>query len=66
MIAIEWTDADAYRVHHGNDRICDFARRDYDAGRHKHWLDHVEGSPGMIVCSACGRYWEDTRPEEQE
>ena len=54
------TDEVAFRAHFSNDRICDHARRDPAAGRHKHWLRGTFDSD-VVQCCVCGKSWH--RPE---
>lgn len=45
------------RFTHQNERICDFAHRDVDAGLHRHVIENEGGDDGSVVCVACGRIW---------
>jgi hypothetical protein len=53
-LAKDHTDSHAVRFFDGNDRICDRARPDEDAGLHKHAVETYENR-GIIVCICCGR-----------
>ena len=50
------TDADAARFSTANDRICDHAWPDQNAGLHKH---AVLNDDGIYQCICCGRVWTD-------
>ena len=54
------SDADAVRFTSSNDRLCDYAHMDVDAGLHKHVIDRDgQGDPSNVWhCLACGRTWE--------
>jgi len=53
----EFKGHDPVRFTHQNERVCDFARRDVNAGIHKHVIENEGGDPGTVICVACGRIW---------
>lgn len=61
-LAKDHTDAHAIRFFHQNDRLCDRAHPDQDAGLHKHAVE-TNDNRGIIICIACGRMRE-VRPDD--